>query len=64
MEFLIVTVIIIASIAYAVSRIIRMMKAKNSPCHDCPGCTLKAQMQGNKGNPCVNCKKSHKNFVR
>jgi hypothetical protein len=48
MEIIIVIAIIIASIAYAVKRIMRTTKGKNCACDDCPGCALKEQMQKNK----------------
>ena len=48
MEIIIVIAIIIASIAYAVKRIMRTTKGKNCACDDCPGCALKEQMQKTK----------------
>ena len=62
MESVLVLVIIIISIAYAVIRVIRLIKSKNDTCCDCPGCAFKEQMQQKGGNPCNECKKSHKKF--
>ena len=64
MESLIVIAVIAASIVYAVWRIRCIIKAKNSPCHDCPGCELKEQMLKKEGNTCYEDKKSCKNFAR
>ena len=63
MQTLIVILVIILSIAYAVIRFVRLTRAKNSPCCDCPGCALKDQMHQKRGNTCCECKKSHKNFA-
>lgn len=64
METLIVHVILFLSLAYTIRRIVHIIKAKNDPCHDCPGCALKEQMQEKEENQCRDCKKSHKNFAK
>ena len=63
MELIIVFAVIAGSIAYTVIRVVRMTRARNTPCCDCPGCELKEQMQQKRRNPCCDCKKTHKNFA-
>lgn len=65
MEYILVLAIVIISTAYAVNKLICLIKSKNNPCCDCSACALKemTQQKGTKGgNLCSKCKKTHKSF--
>lgn len=46
LQYIIITVVLLASLTYAIALIVKTLKVKKGVCDGCPGCKLSNKSQG------------------